>query len=283
MTCPCGADLVIDCASRAGHLDAAASGCLAFPRVSQDSESTSPESPSPGVSVVPPPTDPMAVARQFVRENYSASAARSFSATIATRSTATPRTGPRTTSAASSPSCGSGSRTRSTGRRRRRDPELVPFEPTKYKVANVLEALKAIGHIAEAVQPPVWLDGDAGDPYQRGRGRPARERDPGLRDARARDRTRPSSSSSTFSRSRSTRRRRRRRAGCASSTSSGATTRSRRQTLGEWFGYVLSNDTDAAEDVSARRAEAVGQGHDRPRPDRPARRAQHRRRRRSPA
>src|SRR5262245_26850140 len=36
---------------------------------------------------------------------------------------------------------------------------LVPFEPNKYRIANVLEALKAIGHIAQAVQPPVWLNG----------------------------------------------------------------------------------------------------------------------------
>jgi putative DNA primase/helicase len=34
---------------------------------------------------------------------------------------------------------------------------LVPFEPNKYKIGNVLEALKAIGHIPEGVQPPVWL------------------------------------------------------------------------------------------------------------------------------
>jgi len=41
---------------------------------------------------------------------------------------------------------------------------LVPFEPTKYKIANVLEALKAIGHIAEGVQPPVWLEGAEATP-----------------------------------------------------------------------------------------------------------------------
>jgi putative DNA primase/helicase len=42
--------------------------------------------------------------------------------------------------------------------------ELVSFEPTKYKIANVLEALKAIGHIAEAVQPPVWLEATGATP-----------------------------------------------------------------------------------------------------------------------
>ncbi len=42
--------------------------------------------------------------------------------------------------------------------------ELVPFEPTKYKIENVLAALKAIGHIAEGVQPPVWLAGDRAVP-----------------------------------------------------------------------------------------------------------------------
>ncbi len=37
---------------------------------------------------------------------------------------------------------------------------LVPFEPTSYKVSNVLEALRAIGHIPQVVQPPAWLVGE---------------------------------------------------------------------------------------------------------------------------
>ena len=37
MTCACGADLATDCAFVAGHLEVAASGCLAFP--SDESES----------------------------------------------------------------------------------------------------------------------------------------------------------------------------------------------------------------------------------------------------
>ena len=154
--------------------------------------------------------------------------------------------------------------------------ELVPFEPNKYKIANVLEALKAIGHIAEGVQPPVWLDGISDDPYQRGRDRPARERDPALRDARA-----AAAHSGALRAARSSVRVR-----------PDAPTPTRwlrfldelwgddeesKTTLAEWFGYVLSNDTVAAEDVPARRPEAVGQGNDRPRPDRAARRAQHRR------
>jgi putative DNA primase/helicase len=35
--------------------------------------------------------------------------------------------------------------------------ELVPFEPTKYKIANVVDALQAIGYIDQAAQPPMWL------------------------------------------------------------------------------------------------------------------------------
>jgi putative DNA primase/helicase len=46
--------------------------------------------------------------------------------------------------------------------------EPVPFEPNKYKVANVVEALKAIGHIAEGVQPPVWLRGSGTTPINAG-------------------------------------------------------------------------------------------------------------------
>ncbi len=40
---------------------------------------------------------------------------------------------------------------------------LFPFEPTRYKIQNVLEALKAIGHVPEAVQHPVWLAEEVGD------------------------------------------------------------------------------------------------------------------------
>jgi putative DNA primase/helicase len=42
-------------------------------------------------------------------------------------------------------------------------PELVPFEPTRYKVANVLEALQAVAHLDAKVAPPAWLD-DRDDP-----------------------------------------------------------------------------------------------------------------------
>jgi putative DNA primase/helicase len=37
-------------------------------------------------------------------------------------------------------------------------PELVPFEPTRYKIANVAEALHAVGHVDAALTPPAWLD-----------------------------------------------------------------------------------------------------------------------------
>jgi putative DNA primase/helicase len=37
---------------------------------------------------------------------------------------------------------------------------LLPFQPTKYKVGHVVEALRAIGHVADKVQPPAWLEND---------------------------------------------------------------------------------------------------------------------------
>jgi putative DNA primase/helicase len=40
-------------------------------------------------------------------------------------------------------------------------PELAPFEPTKTKVANVLEALEALVHIAERTEAPAWVNGKA--------------------------------------------------------------------------------------------------------------------------
>jgi putative DNA primase/helicase len=46
--------------------------------------------------------------------------------------------------------------------------EPVPFRPNKNKIANVLEALKAIGHIAQGVQPPIWLEGARTTPINSG-------------------------------------------------------------------------------------------------------------------
>ena len=47
-------------------------------------------------------------------------------------------------------------------------PELVPFEPTKYKIANVVDALKAIGYVSQAAQPPMWLRRSATTPIGAG-------------------------------------------------------------------------------------------------------------------
>jgi putative DNA primase/helicase len=41
---------------------------------------------------------------------------------------------------------------------------LRPWEPTRAKVANVLEALRAVVHLPPAVQPPAWLHGEGLDP-----------------------------------------------------------------------------------------------------------------------
>jgi putative DNA primase/helicase len=39
-------------------------------------------------------------------------------------------------------------------------PTLVPFEPTRRKLGDLLEAVAAIGHLPAAVAPPAWLDGE---------------------------------------------------------------------------------------------------------------------------
>ncbi len=39
-------------------------------------------------------------------------------------------------------------------------PEPRPWEPNRTKIANVLEALRAVVHLAETVQQPSWLEGD---------------------------------------------------------------------------------------------------------------------------
>ena len=40
-------------------------------------------------------------------------------------------------------------------------PELVPFEPTRQKVANVTEAVEALVHIGERTEAPAWVNGDS--------------------------------------------------------------------------------------------------------------------------
>ena len=36
--------------------------------------------------------------------------------------------------------------------------ELVPWDPTRHKVANVLEAMAAIGHLSSEIDAPAWID-----------------------------------------------------------------------------------------------------------------------------
>jgi putative DNA primase/helicase len=110
--------------------------------------------------LVPPPTDPMAVARQFVAERYTDGEAlllrhhrNTFYRYVGDHY---PEDDER--------------RVRSElwhwleTAQYAKGEALVPFEPNRHKIANVLEALKAIGHIAEGVQPPVWLEGDRTSP-----------------------------------------------------------------------------------------------------------------------
>jgi putative DNA primase/helicase len=40
-------------------------------------------------------------------------------------------------------------------------PELVPFDPSRGKVSNIVDALEAAAHVSETIEPPVWLDGTA--------------------------------------------------------------------------------------------------------------------------
>jgi putative DNA primase/helicase len=43
-------------------------------------------------------------------------------------------------------------------------PELTPFEPTRMKVVNALEALQAHCHLGQAIEVPCWLDDDPDRP-----------------------------------------------------------------------------------------------------------------------
>ena len=45
-------------------------------------------------------------------------------------------------------------------------PEIRPWQPTRPKIANLIEALRAITHLAETVEPPAWLSGSGPDPTE---------------------------------------------------------------------------------------------------------------------
>jgi putative DNA primase/helicase len=49
-------------------------------------------------------------------------------------------------------------------RRRTDKNELVPFDPTRAKVANVLEATAAVAQVGSDLRPPVWLDNSTRPP-----------------------------------------------------------------------------------------------------------------------
>ncbi len=38
------------------------------------------------------------------------------------------------------------------------DYEIRPWSPDKHKVANVIEAMAAIGHLSADIDPPSWID-----------------------------------------------------------------------------------------------------------------------------
>ncbi len=121
--------------------------------------------------VVPPPTDPMAVARQFVAEQYTGTAGalllrhhrNSFHRYAGDH---WPEDDGRRVQSElwhwleAAAYLKDGNKGAPQG--------LVPFQPNKYKIADIFEALKMIGHIAEGVQPPVWLDGDSATPINAG-------------------------------------------------------------------------------------------------------------------
>jgi putative DNA primase/helicase len=113
--------------------------------------------------VVPAPSNPMAVARQFVAERYTS--------TTGDALLVYHRGGFYVWDGRCWPEAEDGGIRASLyrwlehamyWRRGRNEPEPVSFEPTKAKVANAIESLQVIGHLAQSVDTPAWL-GEAGD------------------------------------------------------------------------------------------------------------------------
>lgn len=119
-----------------------------------------------GERLVPPPSDPMAVARQFVAEHYIEIGGviglrhhrGSFHRYVGDH---WPEDDDRRVSSELWHWLEHAVYEKDV----RGDLVLVPFQPNRYRVGNVLEALKAIGHLPQSLQPPAWFsEGVALDP-----------------------------------------------------------------------------------------------------------------------
>jgi putative DNA primase/helicase len=115
-----------------------------------------------GEVVVPPPTNPLGVARQFVAENH----------TCPLGATIVAHRGLFYTWAETHWIEIAGSDVRAhlyhwledaeywTAGTEKKPPELVPFHPTRHKVADVVDALAGAEHVAADVEPPCWRDNE---------------------------------------------------------------------------------------------------------------------------
>jgi putative DNA primase/helicase len=114
----------------------------------------------PGPGVIPAPSDPMAVARQLVLARFT------NAKTVLIRAW---RGGFRAWNGRCWPEIDEASvRAKAYEYLEHAEYETAkgpaPWQPTRAKVANVLEALKAIAHLPPTVQPPAWLAGEGADP-----------------------------------------------------------------------------------------------------------------------
>lgn len=136
---------------------AAAEGAQESPEDEPDSQ----DAPHPYGRIVPPPADPMAVARQFLAEHYTgegeAQLVKRHRGSYHTHQGAYWREAEDSQIRAVSyewledalyPT----------------DHGYAPFQPNRSKVANMLEALQAITYLDGSVDPPAWLDDEARRP-----------------------------------------------------------------------------------------------------------------------
>jgi putative DNA primase/helicase len=115
-----------------------------------------------GVRIIPPPTDPMGVARAFVEDVYDDDRSCRllhhrglFYAWEGTHWSEGEARGVRASLYKWLEFCAYLKETKADAS------EPLPFQPTRQKVANVIEALGAITHVSEHVDPPAWVAGSA--------------------------------------------------------------------------------------------------------------------------
>jgi putative DNA primase/helicase len=115
-----------------------------------------------GVLVVPPPSNPMAVARMFVAKRYTDGGALLIRHHRGDFYVWNGQCWPEAEDRKVKADLYHWLEPAHYMKETKTGPELAPFEPTRYKIANLTEALQAVSHLDADTTAPAWIGNDLG-------------------------------------------------------------------------------------------------------------------------